>query len=146
MRIFSPRERSVDFEVSFVDSKQIEPQRQALRQAAEEGTGPAIHGVVRWRLIDLAPWLFEEPRLVVSKQPPRRGPRNMGPRQARAAARRALHPIPQRRDSAIASTAIQVEKAPTNGKRAKTGGAIVCGRPPSSTPSAPSGSSAKTRP
>jgi hypothetical protein len=47
---------------------------------------PAIHGVVRWRLIDLAPWLFEEPRLVVSKQPPRRGPRNMGPRQARAAA------------------------------------------------------------
>jgi hypothetical protein len=112
---------------------------------------PAVHGVVRWRLIDLAPWLFEAFRLVVSKQPLRREPRNMGTRQARAARTlgppsKPLHPIPLRRATAITSTAIQTEKALTNGKRAKTGGAIVCGRPPSSTPSAPSGSSAKTRP
>ena len=26
----------------------------------EEGPTPAIHGVVRWRLIDLAQWIFEE--------------------------------------------------------------------------------------
>jgi hypothetical protein len=57
-----------------------------------------------------------------------------------------FHLIPPRRDTAIASTAIQTEKALTNGKRAKTGGAIVCGRPPSSTPWTPGGSSAKTRP
>src|ERR1700730_13539827 len=57
-----------------------------------------------------------------------------------------FQPTPPRRDTAITNTAIQTEKALTNGKRAKTGGVIVCGRPPSSTPSAPSGSSAKTRP
>jgi transposase len=35
-------------------------QRQALRQVAEEGPIPAVHGVARWRLIDLAQWLFDE--------------------------------------------------------------------------------------
>ena len=63
-------------------------QREALRQVVEDGPVPAIHGVVRWRLIDLAPWLFEEFRLVVSKQPLRRKSWNMGARQARAAAPR----------------------------------------------------------
>ena len=47
---------------------------------------PAVDGVVRWRLIDLAPWLFEEFRLVVSKQPIRRALRRMGTRQALGAA------------------------------------------------------------
>ena len=37
---------------------------QALRQAVEDGPIPAVHGVVRWRLIDLARWLLEEFRLV----------------------------------------------------------------------------------
>jgi transposase len=31
--------------------------RQALRQVVEDGPIPALHGVVRWRLIDLAQWL-----------------------------------------------------------------------------------------
>lgn len=35
-------------------------QRQALRQIVERGPIPAIHGVVRWRLKDLAQWVFEE--------------------------------------------------------------------------------------
>lgn len=43
-------------------------QRQALRQIVEEGPIPAIHGVVRWRLIDLAQWIFEEFRVSISKQ------------------------------------------------------------------------------
>jgi len=30
--------------------------RQALRQIVESGPLPAVHGVVRWRLIDLAQW------------------------------------------------------------------------------------------
>ena len=38
-------------------------QRQALRQVVEDGPIPAVHGVVRWRLIDLAQWLFEEFRV-----------------------------------------------------------------------------------
>ena len=35
-------------------------QRQALAAIVEQGPIPAIHGVVRWRLKDLAHWLFEE--------------------------------------------------------------------------------------
>jgi hypothetical protein len=35
-------------------------QRQAPRQVVDDGPMPAVHGVVRWRLIDLAHWLFEE--------------------------------------------------------------------------------------
>ena len=34
--------------------------RQALLQIVESGPIPAVHGVVRWRLIDLSQWVFEE--------------------------------------------------------------------------------------
>src|ERR1700730_9437034 len=37
--------------------------RQALLQIVA-----AVHGVVRWRLIDLAQWVFEEFRISISKQ------------------------------------------------------------------------------
>ena len=33
-----------------------------------QGPIPAIHGVVRWRLIDLIQWLWEEFRITISKQ------------------------------------------------------------------------------
>jgi transposase len=32
------------------------------------GPIPAIHGVVRWRIVDLCQWIFEEFRVVVSEQ------------------------------------------------------------------------------
>lgn len=35
-------------------------QRRALKDRVEQGPIPAAHGVVRWRLCDLAQWLFEE--------------------------------------------------------------------------------------
>jgi transposase len=35
-------------------------QREALVAIVESGPVPAIHGVVRWRLIDLAQWLYKE--------------------------------------------------------------------------------------
>ena len=35
-------------------------QRQALAEIVESGPIPAVHGVVRWRLIDLARWLHDE--------------------------------------------------------------------------------------
>ncbi len=35
-------------------------QRQALAEIVESGPIPAIHGVVRWRLIDLTRWLHDE--------------------------------------------------------------------------------------
>jgi hypothetical protein len=31
-----------------------------LARTVEDGPMPAIHGVVRWRIIDLCQWLFEE--------------------------------------------------------------------------------------
>ena len=35
-------------------------QRRALKEMVERGPIPAIHGVVRWRLIDLVQWLSDE--------------------------------------------------------------------------------------
>jgi transposase len=59
-------------------------QRQALRQVVEDGPTPAVHGVVRWRLIDLAQWLFEEFRISISKQTLSRELRAMGFRKLSA--------------------------------------------------------------
>lgn len=42
--------------------------RSALAAVIESGPTPAVHGVVRWRIIDLCQWLFEEFRVTVSKQ------------------------------------------------------------------------------
>jgi transposase len=42
-------------------------QREALRRIVESGPIPAIHGVVRWRLKDLARWLFEEFRVTLDE-------------------------------------------------------------------------------
>jgi transposase len=42
--------------------------RAALARMVEDGPIPAVHGVVRWRLVDLCQWMFEEHRVVVSSQ------------------------------------------------------------------------------
>ncbi len=49
-------------------SKLNDEQRQQLLRMVETGPTPAIHGVVRWRLIDLAQWLFEEYGLSIAQQ------------------------------------------------------------------------------
>ena len=43
-------------------------QRQVLRRIVEAGPDPAVDGVVRWRLIDLAQWIFTEFGIAISKQ------------------------------------------------------------------------------
>jgi hypothetical protein len=50
----------------------------------EAGPIPAIHGVVRWRLIDLAQWSFEQYRICVTKQILSRELRAMGYRKLSA--------------------------------------------------------------
>ena len=45
-----------------------EEHRQQLSAMIEAGPIPAVHGVVRWRLIDLMQWLWEEDRISISKQ------------------------------------------------------------------------------
>ena len=42
-------------------------QREALVAIVESGPTPAIHGVVRWRLIDLAQWLYKEFTVSIDK-------------------------------------------------------------------------------
>jgi transposase len=42
--------------------------RAALKAQLEAGPIPSVHGVVRWRLIDLIAWLWEEFRVTISKQ------------------------------------------------------------------------------
>ena len=59
-------------------------QRQAVAGMIERGPIPAIHGVVRWRLIDLAQWIFEEFRITIAKQTLSRELRAMGYRKLSA--------------------------------------------------------------
>ena len=40
--------------------------RAALAAIIESGPIPAVHGVVRWRIVDLCQWIFEEFRVVVA--------------------------------------------------------------------------------
>lgn len=58
--------------------------REALRQIVESGPIAAVHGVVRWRLIDLAQWVFEEFRISISKQTLSRELRALGFRKLSA--------------------------------------------------------------
>jgi transposase len=48
--------------------------RQQLAAMLEAGPIPAVHGVVRWRLVDLIQWLWEEHRIAISKQTLSRAP------------------------------------------------------------------------
>ena len=59
-------------------------QRAALAQAVEAGPKPYLDGVVRWRLIDLAQWLYEEFGISVSRQTVGRELRAMGFRKLTA--------------------------------------------------------------
>ena len=58
--------------------------REALRQILESGPIAAVHGVVRWRLIDLAQWVFEEFGIAISKQTLSRELRALGFRKLSA--------------------------------------------------------------
>jgi transposase len=49
-------------------SRLNETHRTALAAAIESGPIPAVHGVVRWRIVDLCQWLWDEFRVSVSNQ------------------------------------------------------------------------------
>jgi transposase len=65
-------------------SKLTNTHRAALATQLDEGPIPAIHGVVRWRLVDLIQWLWEEFRVSISKQTLSRELRAMGYRKLSA--------------------------------------------------------------
>jgi len=58
--------------------------RAALAAIIESGPIPAIHGVVRWRIVDLRQWIFEEFRVVIAEQTLSRVLRKMGYRKLSA--------------------------------------------------------------
>ena len=77
-------------------------QRRALAARVEAGPIPAAHGVVRWRLVDLAQWVWEEFRISISTQTLSRELRGLGHRKLSARPRkpyrRIMGPHPWPRD------------------------------------------------
>lgn len=59
-------------------------QRAALARLVEDGPIPAVHGVVRWRLRDLAQWIFEEFGITLDETTVGRTLRAMGYRKLSA--------------------------------------------------------------
>jgi transposase len=72
-----------------------DPHCQAIAQMIESGPIPAVHGMVRWRLVDLAQWIFEEFRITIAKQTLSQELRAMGYRKLSARPRH--HARPQAR-------------------------------------------------
>jgi transposase len=58
--------------------------RQALVRIVEQGPIPGAHGVVRWRLVDLAQWVFDQFAISISKQTLSRELRALGFRKLSA--------------------------------------------------------------
>jgi transposase len=67
-------------------SKLNDLQRQAIANMDRAWPDPGAHGVVRWRLIDLAQWIFEEFRITIAKQTLSRATRHGLPQTLGAAA------------------------------------------------------------
>ena len=90
---FNPRgpDGLVDGKSTGHPSKLNDEQRRALVAMVEAGPTPAIHGVVRWRLIDLAQWVFDEYGLSVTKQILSRELRALGYRKLSARPRHHEH-------------------------------------------------------
>ena len=65
-------------------SRLNDDQRAALARIVEAGPTPAIHGVVRWRIVDLCQWLFERFRICISETTVSRELRKMGYRKLTA--------------------------------------------------------------
>ena len=65
-------------------SKLDNTHRAALAKVIESGPIPAVHGVVRWRIIDLCQWIWEEHEVSVSKQTLSREVRALGFRKLSA--------------------------------------------------------------
>ena len=65
-------------------SRLTDTHRRALVTAIENGPDPAIHGVVRWRIVDLCQWLWDEFGIVIAKQTLSRELRALGFRKLSA--------------------------------------------------------------
>ncbi len=62
-------------------SRLNERHRAALAAMVEAGPIPSVHGVVRWRIVDLCQWVWEEFRVSIARQTLSRELRKMGYRK-----------------------------------------------------------------
>ncbi len=58
----------VDHKLTGRPTRLNDAHRAAVAALIESGPTPAIHGVVRWRLVDLCQWLWDEHQVSVAKQ------------------------------------------------------------------------------
>jgi len=65
-------------------SRLTDAHRTALMALIDEGPIPSVHGVVRWRLVDLIAWLWDEFHVTISKQTLSREVRALGYRKLSA--------------------------------------------------------------
>ena len=77
-------DRLIDREAPGPPSRLNNTHRAAIAGMIESGPIPAAHGVVRWRLIDLCQWVWEEFRVSIAKQTMSRELRAMGYRKLSA--------------------------------------------------------------
>ena len=73
-------------------SRLTEADRVAVLAMIESGPIPAVHGVVRWRIIDLCQWFWEERQVRIAKQTLSRELRRMGYRKLSARPRHHAQP------------------------------------------------------
>ena len=74
----------IDRKASGQPSRLKDEHRATLAAMVENGPIPAVHGVVRWRIIDLCQWIWDEYEISVSKQTLSRELRAMGYRKLSA--------------------------------------------------------------
>ena len=91
--------------------------RAALAEAVERGPIPAVHGVVRWRIIDLCQWLWEQFQVSVSKQ-------TLG-RELRAMSYRKLSARPRHHAQTEGAIEAFKKNSPLQCKRLRTNGASI---------------------
>ena len=77
-------DRLIDRKAPGQPSRLSDPHRAALVAVIESGPTPALHGVVRWRIIALCQWLWAEFRVSLAKQTLSRELRAMGFRKLSA--------------------------------------------------------------
>ncbi len=71
----------IDRKPSGPPSRLADAHRTALTARIDAGPIPSVHGVVRWRLVDLIAWLWEEFRITISKPTLSREVRALGYRK-----------------------------------------------------------------
>ncbi len=91
--------------------------RAALATMVENGPIPAVHGVVRWRVIDLCQWFWEEYRISVSKQ-------TLG-RELRAMGYRKLSARPRHHEQAAGAVESFKKTGPRQRRRSRAGMASI---------------------